>query len=89
MPALAPRTKLLLQKTSTATLTTQLFRRGFRNAFIQGVGPLGRYPVNMVGPAFTLRYIPAREDLILITPSLIRTRFSAKPLKRCRLTTSL
>jgi regulator of RNase E activity RraA len=63
MAALDARTKLLLQKTSTATLTTQLFRRGFRNAFIQGVGPLGRYSVNLVGPAFTLRYIPAREDL--------------------------
>lgn len=63
MAVLDARTKLLLQKASTATLTTQLFRRGFRNAFIQGVGPLGRYQANMVGPAFTLRYIPAREDL--------------------------
>lgn len=52
----------LLKATSTATLTTQLFRRGYRNAFIQGVRPLARPTVNMVGPAFTLRYIPARED---------------------------
>ncbi len=52
-----------LKHVSTATLTTQLFKRGFRNAFIQGVGPLGDYEENMVGPAYTLRYIPAREDL--------------------------
>ena len=48
---------------STATLTTQLFKRGLRNAFMQGVRPLGQYGGNLVGPAFTLRNIPAREDL--------------------------
>jgi regulator of RNase E activity RraA len=52
----------LLKLTSTATLTTQLFRRGYRNTFIQGVRPLARPKANMVGSAFTLRYIPARED---------------------------
>ena len=52
-----------LRSTTTATLTTQLFRRGFRNAFMQGVRPLASYGVNMIGPAFTLRYIPAREDI--------------------------
>jgi regulator of RNase E activity RraA len=52
-----------LRATTTATLTTQLFRRGFRNVFLQGVRPLKRYEANLVGPAFTLRYIPAREDL--------------------------
>ena len=62
-PALSPLTVDNLKSTSTATLTTQLFKRGFRNAFIQGVRPLAPYGVNMVGPAFTLRYIPAREDL--------------------------
>ena len=53
----------LLKSTSTATLTTQLFKRGLRNAFVQGVQPLATVRPNMVGPAFTLRYIPAREDL--------------------------
>jgi len=49
---------------STATLTTQLFKRGFRNVFMQGIAPLRKYNNgNMVGPAFTLRNIPAREDL--------------------------
>lgn len=52
-----------LKSTSTATLTTQLFKRGFRNTFMQDVRPLASYRSNMVGAAFTLRYIPAREDL--------------------------
>lgn len=52
-----------LEATSTATLTTQLFKRGYRNAFIPAVRPVGRLKKNMIGPAFTLRYIPAREDL--------------------------
>src|SRR3979411_2063190 len=45
----------LLKRVSTATLTTQLFRRGFRNVFMQGVAPLGKTDNgNLVGPAFTL-----------------------------------
>ena len=54
----------LLKIVSTATLATQLFRRGFRNLFMQGVAPLAKpNGENMVGPAYTLRNIPAREDL--------------------------
>ena len=52
-----------LQKVSTATLTTLLFKRGLRNVFMQGVRLLGSGEKQMVGPAYTLRYIPAREDL--------------------------
>ena len=52
-----------LQKVSTATLTTLLFKRGLRNVFMQGVRLLGSGGKQMVGPAYTLRYIPAREDL--------------------------
>jgi regulator of RNase E activity RraA len=46
-----------------ATLCTALFKRGLRNQFIQEVRPLNPDLPNMVGEAFTLRYIPAREDL--------------------------
>ena len=53
-----------LRHVSTATLCTQLFKRGFRNVYIQGIKrlttPSGG---NLVGPAFTMRSIPAREDL--------------------------
>jgi regulator of RNase E activity RraA len=52
-----------LKAVSTATLTTVLFKRGFRNVFVQGVFLLNRNSPRMVGEAFTLRYIPAREDL--------------------------
>ena len=52
-----------LAAVSTATLTTCLFKRGFRNAYLQDVHPLNPKGRPMVGPAFTLRYIPAREDL--------------------------
>mgnify|MGYP000203379552 CR=1 FL=1 len=51
------------EKISTATIATCLFKRGLRNQFIQNVFPLSHFKENMVGAAFTLRYIPAREDL--------------------------
>ncbi len=52
-----------LRHVSTATLTTQLFKRGLRNAYLQGVRRMSKAGSNLVGPAFTLRNIPAREDL--------------------------
>jgi regulator of RNase E activity RraA len=65
--ALKPETKAKLMNVSTATLCTALFKRGLRNQFIQDVRPLNPNLPNMVGEAFTLRYIPAREDLNPIT----------------------
>ncbi|PZX14432.1 regulator of RNase E activity RraA [Palleronia aestuarii] len=56
------RTREKLMGVSVATLATALYKRGLRNQVIQGVGPVGRKGRNMVGPAFTLRYMPARED---------------------------
>ena len=56
-----------LAHVSTATICTALFKRGLRNAFIQDVHPLNPALPNMVGEAYTLRYIPAREDLNPIT----------------------
>ena len=55
--------RVALSGVSTATLTTQLFKRGLRNTFIQGARPLNPDAPPMVGPAYTLRYIPAREDI--------------------------
>ena len=48
---------------SSASISTQLVRRGLRNVAIRGVKPIRRDLPPMVGPAFTLRYVPAREDL--------------------------
>ena len=56
-----------LRTISTATLATCLFKRGLRNQFIQDVGPINANAPRMVGEAYTLRYIPAREDLNPIT----------------------
>ena len=63
MEAITEETKALLRKCGVATLATQLFKRGLRNTIIQGVRPLGQGKEQMVGEAFTVRYIPAREDL--------------------------
>jgi len=57
-----PETKAKLEHVSVATLATALFKRGLRNQVIQDVRPVARKGKNMVGPAFTLRYMPARED---------------------------
>lgn len=64
---LKPETREKLLHVSAATLTTALFKRGYRNTFLQNVHPVSAKDVNMVGPAYTLRYIPAREDLNQIT----------------------
>jgi regulator of RNase E activity RraA len=55
-------TRDALMKVSTATLCTALFKRGLRSQMIQNVRPLNPSGPNMVGEAFTLRYMPARED---------------------------
>ena len=64
MTDIKPETLAHLRKVSVATLCTQLFKRGFRNVYIQGIArltdPSGG---NMVGPAYTMRSIPAREDI--------------------------
>lgn len=51
------------EASTTATLCTQLFKHGLRNQFIQGVGLVTPKAGMMIGEAFTLRNIPAREDL--------------------------
>ncbi len=51
-----------LMGVSVATLATALFKRGLRSQVIQAVRPVAPKGRNMVGPAFTLRYMPARED---------------------------
>ena len=64
---LSEETRAKFKKVSTASVATALFKRGLRNQFIQGVTPVAPKAENMVGQAFTLRYIPAREDRNPIT----------------------
>lgn len=60
---LSPETRDKLRRVSTATIATALYKRGFRTQMIQGVLPLVAPAESMVGEAYTVRYIPAREDL--------------------------
>ena len=71
-----------LRHISTATITTALFKRGFRNLFIQGVQRIAPGP-NMVGEAYTLRYIPAREDLDTIDVFQDRSHPQRKGVEEC------
>ena len=81
--ALQPDTKAKLMTVSTATLCTAGFKRGLRNQFIQDVRPLNPNLPNMVGEAFTLRYIPAREDLNPITVFLDRNHPQRVAVEQC------
>ena len=55
-----------LSEVSTATITTILLKRGLRNIWIRGTRALTQGQPRIVGPAFTLRFVPAREDLATI-----------------------
>lgn len=61
--ALARETIEILQGVTTATLTTILLKKGLRNVWIRGAMPIKPGQPRIVGPAFTLRFVPAREDL--------------------------
>jgi regulator of RNase E activity RraA len=63
MIPLEPSILIDLKTTNTATICARLFRRGLRNVLLRNVRPLRNYGAPMVGPAYTLRFIPAREDL--------------------------
>jgi len=60
---LTAETLAILSDVSTATLTTVLLKKGLRNVWLRGTRPLRPGQPRMVGPAFTLRFVPAREDL--------------------------
>lgn len=62
MTDVLPTTIEKLRTVSVATLATALYKRGLRHQVIQDVRPVKPKRRNMVGPAFTLRYMPARED---------------------------
>ena len=53
----------ILSQVTTATLTTILLKKGLRNVWLRGAQPLRPGRPRLVGRAFTLRFVPAREDL--------------------------
>ena len=81
--ALSDSTRKKYMGVSTATLCTALYKRGLRNQMIQGVLPLNPSLPNMVGEAFTLRYMPAREDLNPITVFQDRAHPQRKAVEEC------
>ena len=83
MTSLKPETREKLKTVSTATLATALFKRGLRNQMIQDVRPLNPHTSPMVGEAYTLRYIPAREDLNPITVFQNREHPQRKAVEEC------
>jgi len=60
---LDPAIRETLAQVSTATITTVLLKKGLRNVWMRGTKPLRPGQPRVVGPAFTLRFVPAREDL--------------------------
>lgn len=64
--AVAADTIAVLREASTASLATLLLKRGLRSQYVQGVQLIGPGPKRMAGPATTLRYIPAREDIDVV-----------------------
>jgi regulator of RNase E activity RraA len=76
-------TRQKLKGVSVATLCTALFKRGLRNQYIQDVRPLNPAGGTMVGEAYTLRYIPAREDLNPISVFQDRAHPQRKAVEEC------
>lgn len=81
--SLAPRLVETLSAVTTATITTILLKQGLRNVCIRGARPLTAGLPRRVGPAFTLRFVPAREDLAtpesLSSPTSTRGAVEAMP----------
>lgn len=80
---LSDATRAKLKTVSVATLCTALFKRGFRHQFVQDVRPLRFKGESMVGEAFTLRYMPAREDLNPLSVFQDRAHPQRKAVEEC------
>src|SRR5271165_1775588 len=81
--AIDDKTIAVLSEVSTATLTTVLLKKGLRNVWLRGTKPLRPGQPRLVGSAFTLRFVPAREDLATpeswSSPISTRTAIEAMP----------
>ena len=84
---LAARTVQLLSQVTSATITTILLKKGLRNIWLRGTRPLAPGQPRLVGRAFTLRFVPAREDLATPAawgaPISTRRSFSRMPFQTC------
>ncbi|MBE7200073.1 MAG: ribonuclease activity regulator RraA [Parafilimonas terrae] len=73
----------ILSPVTTATITTILLKKGLRNVWLRGTRPLKEGQPRIVGRAFTLRFVPAREDLATpeswSSPTSTRAAIEAMP----------
>jgi regulator of RNase E activity RraA len=83
MSGLSAETREKLKTVATPTLMTALFKRGLRNQWIQDVHRINPDAGTMVGEAFTLRYMPAREDLNQLTVFRDREHPQRKAVEIC------
>jgi regulator of RNase E activity RraA len=83
MTNLSDATRSKLKTISTATVATALYKRGFRTQCIQDVHPLNPDQPTLVGEAFTLRYMPAREDLNKLEVFRDRSHPQRKAIEDC------
>ncbi len=72
-----------LLRVGVSTLTTCLFKRGFRSRLIAGALPINADAAAMAGPAFTLRFIPAREDIDTIQAYAADTHVHRRAMEEC------
>lgn len=81
--SLSPKVIETLSAVSTATVTTILLKKGLRNVWMRGTRPLAPGQRRLVGRAFTLRFVPAREDLATpeswSSPTSTRAAIEAMP----------
>ena len=81
--SLDEKTAAILSGITTATLTTVLLKKGLRNVWLRGTRPLRPGQRRVAGPAFTLRFVPAREDLATpeswSSPTSTRAAIEAMP----------
>jgi regulator of RNase E activity RraA len=81
--SLTPDAIEILSRVTTATITTVLLKKGLRNVWMRGARPLKLGQPRLVGQAFTLRFVPAREDLATpeswSSPISTRTAIEAMP----------
>jgi regulator of RNase E activity RraA len=80
---ITPQARDILMRVTTATITTILLKKGLRNVWMRGTLPLAAGQGRVVGPAFTMRFVPAREDLATpaswVSPTSTRAAIEAMP----------
>ncbi|MBX3567529.1 MAG: ribonuclease activity regulator RraA [Rhizobiaceae bacterium] len=72
-----------LAHVNVATITNCLLKRGLRNQFLHGVAPVAPAGRNMVGPAFTLRFIPSREDIDTMAGYQLESHVQRRAMEEC------